>query len=72
MNRPAMEGLCLNVPAYVKHDRLVSWVAQIAALTQAADVYWCDGTAAEYDRLCGQLVSNGTFKKLNPGKRANS
>ena len=72
MNRPAMEGLRLNVPAYVKHDRLVSWVAQIAALTQAADVYWCDGTEAEYDRLCEQLVSAGTFKKLNPAKRANS
>ncbi len=72
MNRPAMEGLRLNVPAYVKHDRLVSWVAQIAALTQAADVYWCDGTEAEYDRLCDQLVSAGTFKRLNPAKRTNS
>jgi phosphoenolpyruvate carboxykinase (GTP) len=72
MNRPAMEGLRLNVPAYVKHDRLVSWVAQVAALTQAADVYWCNGTEAEYDRLCGQLVSAGTFKKLNPARRANS
>ncbi len=72
MNRPAMEGLRLNVPAYVKHDRLVSWVAQIAALTQAADVYWCDGTEAEYDRLCGQLVAAGTFRKLSPAKRANS
>lgn len=72
MNRPAMEGLRLNVPAYVKHDRLVSWVAQIAALTQAADVYWCDGTEAEYDRLCEQLVAAGTFKKLNPARRANS
>ena len=72
MNRPAMEGLRLNVPAYVKHDRLVSWVAQIAALTQAADIYWCDGTEAEYDRLCEQLVAAGTFKKLNPARRANS
>ena len=72
MNRPAMEGLRLNVPAHVKHDRLVSWVAQIAALTQAADVYWCDGTEAEYDRLCKQLVASGTFRKLDPAKRANS
>jgi phosphoenolpyruvate carboxykinase (GTP) len=72
MNRPAMEGLRLNVPAYVKHERLVSWVAQIALLTQAADVYWCDGTEAEYDRLCEQLVSAGTFKRLNPARRANS
>ena len=68
MNRPAMEGLRLNVPAYVKHDRLVSWVAEIAALTQAADVYWCDGSQAEYDRLCEQLVAAGTFKRLNPGQ----
>ena len=51
MNRPAMEGLRLNVPAYVKHARLVSWVAEIAALTEAAEVYWCDGSEAEYDRL---------------------
>ncbi len=72
MNRPAMEGLHLNVPAYVKHDRLVSWVAQIAALTQAADVYWCDGTEAEYDRLCEQLVCSGTFRRLDPARRANS
>jgi phosphoenolpyruvate carboxykinase (GTP) len=72
MNRPAMEGLRLNTPAYVKHDRLVAWVAQIAALTQAADVYWCDGTEAEYDRLCAQLVATGTFRKLNDAKRPNS
>ena len=25
MNRPVLEGLRLNVPAYVKHDRLVAW-----------------------------------------------
>src|SRR4051812_40306851 len=72
MNRPAMEGLRLNVPAYVKHDRLVSWVAEIAALTQADEVHWCDGSQAEYDRLCDLLVSAGTFKRLNPARRANS
>ncbi len=72
MNRPAMEGLRLNVPAYVKHTRLVEWVGQIAALTEARDVYWCDGTQAEYDRLCQQLVDAGTFKKLNPAKRPGS
>src|SRR3990167_3311135 len=50
MNRPVMEGLRLNVPAYVKHARLIAWVAEIAALTEAAEVYWCDGSQAEYDR----------------------
>ncbi len=72
MNRPAMEGLRLNVPAYVKHQRLVAWVAEIAALTEAAEVYWCDGSEAEYDRLCAQLVAAGTMKKLNPELRPNS
>ena len=72
MNRPAMEGLRLNVPAYVKHDRLVSWVAEIAALTQAAEVYWCDGSDAEYDRLAEQLVAAGTFIRLNEKLRPRS
>nr|WP_316642252.1 phosphoenolpyruvate carboxykinase (GTP) [uncultured Roseateles sp.] len=72
MNRPAMEGLRLNVPAYVKHARLIAWVADVAALTEASDVYWCDGSQAEYDRLCAQLVEAGTFKQLNPKLRANS
>ena len=72
MNRPSMEGLRLNAPAYVKHARLIAWVAEIAALTEAAEVYWCDGSQAEYDRLCQQLVDAGTFKKLNPAKRPGS
>ncbi len=72
MNHPVMPGLRLNAPAYVKHHRLMSWVAEIAALTEAADVVWCDGSDAEYERLCAQLVAAGTMQKLNPAKRANS
>jgi phosphoenolpyruvate carboxykinase (GTP) len=72
MNRPVLEGLRLNVPAYVRHQRLIDWVAQIAALTEAKDVYWCDGSAAEYDRLCQQLVDAGTMRRLNPQLRPNS
>jgi phosphoenolpyruvate carboxykinase (GTP) len=72
MNHPALQGLLINVPAHVKHSRLVDWVAEIAALTEARDVYWCDGSQAEYDRLCAQLVKAGTFRKLNPELRPNS
>jgi phosphoenolpyruvate carboxykinase (GTP) len=72
MNQPAMQGLRLNLPAYVKHPRLIAWVAEIAALTEAADVYWCDGSSEEYQRLCDQLVAAGTFKKLNPELRPGS
>ena len=72
MNHPSMEGQRLNVPAYVKHARLIAWVAEIAALTEAADVHWCDGSQQEYDRLCELLISAGTFKRLNPAKRPDS
>jgi phosphoenolpyruvate carboxykinase (GTP) len=72
MNRPAIGGLRLNVPAHVKHTGLVDWVGKMAALTEARDVYWCDGSSAEYDRLCAQLVAAGTFKRLNPKLRPNS
>ena len=67
-----MEGLRLNAPAYVKHARLVAWVAEMAALTEAAAVVWCDGSQAEYDRLCADLVAAGTFKPLNPALRPGS
>jgi phosphoenolpyruvate carboxykinase (GTP) len=72
MNRPVMEGVRLNVPASVRHPRLIAWVAEMASLTEAADVYWCDGSADEYDHLCAQLVASGTFKRLNPELRPNS
>ena len=55
MNSPRLEGVRLNAPAYVKHQRLLDWVARMAALTEATDVYWCDGSQAEYDRLCQRL-----------------
>ncbi|MBQ0959808.1 phosphoenolpyruvate carboxykinase (GTP) [Ideonella sp. 4Y11] len=64
MNRPLTPELRAKAPAYVKNARLIEWVGQIAALTEAADVYWCDGTQEEYDRLCQLLVDAGSFKKL--------
>ena len=72
MNHPAMQGLELNTPSYVKNAKLVAWVADMAALCKPDSIYWCDGSEAEYQRLCQQLVDAGTFKKLNPAKRPNS
>ena len=72
MNAPVMQGLSLNAPSYVKNPKLIAWVADMAALTKPAAIYWCDGSDEEYQRLCQQLVEAGTFKKLNEAKRPNS
>jgi len=72
MNSPMMQGLNLNAPSYVKNAKLIAWVADMAALTKPARIYWCDGSEEEYARLCQQLVDAGTFRKLNEAKRPNS
>jgi phosphoenolpyruvate carboxykinase (GTP) len=58
--------------APTNHRRLLAWVEEVAALTQPARIYWCDGSDEEYDRLCNELVAAGTFKKLSPTLRPNS
>ncbi len=73
MNQPVMGGVAkLNVPAHIKHQKLINWVSEIVALTKPASVYWCDGSQEEYDRLCNEMVAAGTMKKLNPAKRPGS
>ena len=55
-----------------KNAKLLAWVDEWAALCKPEKVHWCDGTQAEYDALCGQMVEAGTFIRLNPEKRPNS
>ncbi len=72
MNQPAHETPRLGAPAHVKHDGLLAWVAEIAALTEPAAIHWCDGSDAEYEALIEQLIAAGTLQRLNPFKRPNS
>jgi phosphoenolpyruvate carboxykinase (GTP) len=66
-----------HVPLHInaaptKHRKLLAWVEAVAALTKPDRIYWCDGSDDEYNRLCGELVAAGTFKKLNEILRPNS
>ncbi len=54
------------------NQSLIDWVAEIEELAAPDSVYWCDGSAEEYDRLCQELVDAGTFRRLSDAKRPNS
>jgi len=55
------------------HNRkLLAWVDQVAALAQPDRVHWCDGSDAEYERMCAELVAARTFTKLNEKLRPRS
>jgi phosphoenolpyruvate carboxykinase (GTP) len=46
------------------HAVLLSWVREVAELTQPERVVFADGSEDEYQRLCAQLVAAGTFTAL--------
>jgi phosphoenolpyruvate carboxykinase (GTP) len=54
------------------NTRLQKWVSDWAEILQPESIYWCDGSAEEYERLCQSLVDAGTFTKLDEAKRPNS
>jgi phosphoenolpyruvate carboxykinase (GTP) len=58
--------------APTKNPKLISWVEGIAELTEPEAIHWCDGSAEEYDRLCQELIENGTFERLSDAKRPSS
>ena len=44
---------------------VADWVAEVAALTRPERIHWCDGSAAEFQQLRGELVRSGDLRELN-------
>ncbi|MDE0652910.1 MAG: phosphoenolpyruvate carboxykinase (GTP) [bacterium] len=61
-----------DVRTTTTHQRLLDWVEECRQVLQPDDVYWCDGSEAEAERLCASLEASGTFQRLNPDVRPNS
>ena len=73
MNAPATGPLePATAPNWVRHAGLRQWVADIARQTKPDRIVWCDGSQAEYEQLCEELVARGTFIRLNEKLRPRS
>jgi phosphoenolpyruvate carboxykinase (GTP) len=72
MNKVPRMSQTIAAEAPTTHAQLLDWVGEIAELTQPDSVYWCDGSAEEYDRLAQTLIDAGTFERLSDAKRPNS
>lgn len=55
-----------------RNRKLQTWVEDTIRLCRPARVHWCDGSEAERETLCGELIKAGTFTQLNPDLRPNS
>ena len=62
----------MSTPEWVQHEELIAWVDEMTQLCTPEAVVWCDGSDAEYEALCAQLVEAGTFVKLDEAKRPRS
>jgi phosphoenolpyruvate carboxykinase (GTP) len=55
--------------APTSNQKVLTWVKQMAELCRPERIHWCDGSDAENQALCDQMVKSGTFIKLDAKKR---
>ena len=51
---------------------LLKWLDKMVDMCQPESVHWCDGSDAEWDQLCGQMIEKGSMIRLDEKKRPNS
>ncbi|MDD3540550.1 MAG: phosphoenolpyruvate carboxykinase (GTP), partial [Eubacteriales bacterium] len=54
----------------VKHRKLQQWVDEMTALLEPEQVYWCDGSEEENERLLELCASTGAAVRLNENTRS--
>ncbi len=64
--------MALATDAPTTHPRLLAWVDAMVELCQPEAVHWVDGSDAEHELLCKQLVDAGTFTELDVQRRPGS
>ena len=57
---------------WTKNEKLINWVHSVQEMCQPDDIHLCDGSEAEWHKLCQLMVDHGTFTKLDEAKRPNS
>jgi phosphoenolpyruvate carboxykinase (GTP) len=62
----------INQSAPTTHQGILSWVSEVAELTQPDNIHWCTGSDEEWVQLTDALVETGTFVRLNEEKKPNS
>ncbi|WP_047495761.1 phosphoenolpyruvate carboxykinase (GTP) [Terriglobus sp. TAA 43] len=62
-----MASIPSNTPP-TTNRHLIKWVEKTADLCQPDRIHWLDGSDAENEQLCNELVEAGTFTRLDPVK----
>ncbi len=56
----------------IRYDKLNDWVKEMAALCEPDEVYFCDGSEEEYQKMMEEMVLQKKAIPLNPNKRPGS
>jgi len=68
-----MASVTIEVESSASSNKLLTkWVEELAQLCKPEHVYWCDGSADEYQAMLRLMVQTGVAVPLDEAKRPNS